>query len=386
MGDVDKKGLALSGGGFRATLYAVGSLVRLNEEGLLAELDTITAVSGGAIAAGYLMLKWDQLKFEPIEGKPGCVRASNFHQIIVEPLVEICSGTITSKRWIALGVINPWSSAVREVRKKYESRLFGEIRLKDIPDSRYVPEFIFYGTNLDTGVSVRIGKGFIRDYQIGMATNHNITLADAVSISSAFPPFLSPVYLDGSNWEWQDDKYQKLPIADVKRLRNKLALCDGGLYDNMGLEMLWKHGEDRQYGTVFCCDAGAPFSAPWDSVLRVFDNWGGKFHRMSDIMINQQRALRKRMLVRNFIEKVYDGAYWSIDNKIVASGECRSLISNDRLKEYENLKLLGTQLQGFDGNDNHKLVNLGYLHTDASLRDWYDKSLDRGTMLPYPSY
>ncbi|WP_165398986.1 hypothetical protein [Shewanella maritima] len=52
MVDANKKGLALSGGGFRATLYAVGSLARLNEEGLLAELDTITAVSGGLSLPG----------------------------------------------------------------------------------------------------------------------------------------------------------------------------------------------------------------------------------------------------------------------------------------------------------------------------------------------
>src|SRR6185312_7094089 len=43
--------LCLSGGGFRATLFHLGALRRLNETGVLAKLDTITSVSGGSIMA-----------------------------------------------------------------------------------------------------------------------------------------------------------------------------------------------------------------------------------------------------------------------------------------------------------------------------------------------
>lgn len=386
MVDAYKKGLALSGGGFRATLYSVGSLARLNEEGLLAELDTITAVSGGAIAAGYLMLKWSELNFELIEDGSGRMRATNFHDVIVEPLVAFCSCTILSPRKGLYHLIHPRSSMVDGVRKQYEAKLFGEIKLKDIPHTPGAPEFIFYGTNLDTGVSVRIGKESIRDYHIGSANNHDITLAQAVSISSAFPPFLSPVQLDGSRWSWNDSEYQKLPEADVKRLRNRLALCDGGLYDNMGLEMLWKHGDNKEYCTVFSCDAGAPFSVPWNSRWRWFGNWLGKCLRMSEIMINQQRALRKRVLVRNYTEKEYKGTYWSIENKIDPSDELKQLISDDKLKEYEHLKNLGTQLNGFSNNNNFKLVNLGFFHTDISLQTWYEKKLNWHFELPFPSH
>ena len=38
-------GLALSGGGYRATLFSLGSLWRLNDAGLLGKLDRITSVS-----------------------------------------------------------------------------------------------------------------------------------------------------------------------------------------------------------------------------------------------------------------------------------------------------------------------------------------------------
>jgi len=37
-------GLALSGGGFRASLFAVGSLIRIHEQGLFPRLKHVTAV------------------------------------------------------------------------------------------------------------------------------------------------------------------------------------------------------------------------------------------------------------------------------------------------------------------------------------------------------
>ena len=53
-------GLALSGGGYRATLFHIGSLWRLNELGWLKRLAEITSVSGGSITAGWLGLRWKE--------------------------------------------------------------------------------------------------------------------------------------------------------------------------------------------------------------------------------------------------------------------------------------------------------------------------------------
>jgi predicted acylesterase/phospholipase RssA len=47
-------GLCLSGGGFRAMLFHLGAFIRMNELGLLANLDRVASVSGGSIAAGAL--------------------------------------------------------------------------------------------------------------------------------------------------------------------------------------------------------------------------------------------------------------------------------------------------------------------------------------------
>ncbi len=51
-----KLGLALSGGGFRATLFHLGVLARLAELDLLRHLEVISAVSGGSVLAAHYML------------------------------------------------------------------------------------------------------------------------------------------------------------------------------------------------------------------------------------------------------------------------------------------------------------------------------------------
>jgi len=49
-------GLCLSGGGYRAMLFHLGSLLRLQETGILARVNRISSVSGGSIVAGLLAL------------------------------------------------------------------------------------------------------------------------------------------------------------------------------------------------------------------------------------------------------------------------------------------------------------------------------------------
>src|SRR5688572_12168094 len=65
--------LALSGGGYRAMLFHLGAVARLNELGLLVRLDRISSVSGGSLLAGRLAVCWKELSF--IDGV-----ATNFNE------------------------------------------------------------------------------------------------------------------------------------------------------------------------------------------------------------------------------------------------------------------------------------------------------------------
>jgi len=52
----ERIGLALSGGGYRAAAYHLGTLRALHKLGILGNVDIISSVSGGAIIAAYYAL------------------------------------------------------------------------------------------------------------------------------------------------------------------------------------------------------------------------------------------------------------------------------------------------------------------------------------------
>lgn len=306
---------------------------------------------------------------------------------MVLPLIEFCNESIDISSTL-LGLISLKSSVGDKITEKYNELLFHHKLLSEVTNAPGAPEIIYYGTNYDTGVSVRITKAYLRDYRIGKATEHNISIAQAVCVSSSFPPIFSPIILDGSSWDWQDTRYSDL--HQIKELRERLVLCDGGLYDNMGIEYLWKSGDQRAFDTVFVCDAGAPLQTPYKYSNSLFgkfkkmikwrNNWVSQFRRMSDIMINQQRSLRKRWLMNNFKSKdEYGGAYWGIDVNI-DDYPVTPLLSNEI--QYRKLKELPTQLRPFKSADVSLLINWAYALTDAALRGRYDDSINEGKLPP----
>ncbi|WP_228387204.1 patatin-like phospholipase family protein, partial [Ornithinicoccus halotolerans] len=73
--------LCLSGGGFRAALFHLGALRRLDELGVLGSLRTVSAVSGGALVANLLTdprLEW------PDPAQSG--RVGGFDELVARPL------------------------------------------------------------------------------------------------------------------------------------------------------------------------------------------------------------------------------------------------------------------------------------------------------------
>src|ERR1700694_5424734 len=108
--------LCLSGGGYRAMLFHLGTLWRLNELGLLKGLKKISSVSGGSITAGVLGLAWKNLDFE-VSGK-----AVNFEQLIVSPIRALAGVTIDAGS-ILKGMLLPRRSIADEVAASYRKQL-----------------------------------------------------------------------------------------------------------------------------------------------------------------------------------------------------------------------------------------------------------------------
>jgi len=359
-------GLALSGGGYRAAVFHLGSLWRLNELGWLKRLAEVTSVSGGSITAGYLGLRWKKLKF----GEDGV--ATNFVEEVVNPLREFCSHCIEVEGVFA-GLAWP-----------YRRKLFGKATLQDLPNGRKDPIFTIYATSLQTGVSVRFSQHHVADYNLGEVKEPKIELAKAVAASSAFTLFMAPVILNFKLSEWSDFKHKKKDQREIpgkEKMRQTMLLTDGGVYDNLGLERIW----DR-YSTVLVSDAGAPFSTKAGTFWRGLNRFS-ILKRADSTITEQTRRLRKRWAVADFKDKKARGTYWGIATEIKDYELEKEKLPPPLLKDSDETKKLSelpTRLRGLGEKNQEQLINWSYALADAAMRRWVLEPGAKPGRLPYP--
>lgn len=354
--------LALSGGGFRATLFHCGALWRLNELGYLPKLDRISSVSGGSIAAGRLGLRWLALNFQ--DGL-----ATNLVSEVIDPLRAFCSRSIDTPA-IVKGALLPGTSISDILQRAYEDYLLGDATFQDLPDR---PRFIFNTTNLATGVSFRMSKPYAADYRIGQIDAPDFPVSLAVTASSAFPPVLSPVIVELPAGAWKQttgaDLYAK------PEFRERLVLTDGGAYDNLGLETAWR------FKTVLVSDAGAPFGFVGGPAT----DWLGQTRRVLDLAVNQSRALRKRALIERLEGPEQDGTYWGIMTPIAKYGLANAM--NVLPASTAALAGIRTRLDPFSEAEQCSLINWGYAVCDAAMRTWVlPGAAVPAAAWPYPAF
>jgi NTE family protein len=351
-------GLCLSGGGYRAMLFHVGGLWRLYETGILARVNRVSSVSGGSITAGVLALHWTSLSFR------ADTIASEFVPRVVAPVRSLASETIDAEA-VILGIALPGSISER-VAAAYRSHLFGDATLQDLPDE---PRFVINATNVQSGALWRFEKPYMRDYRVGMVESPTVPLADAVAASSAFPPVLSPMLL-----RLNDADFTPGSGMDLQRppYTTKVVLTDGGVYDNLGLETVWKN-----FDTVLVSDGGGKMGAEEEPK----SDWGRHAYRVLGIIDNQVRSLRVRDLIESYQAGARKGAYWGIRTDIGAYRLADSLpCPFDRTTE---LAQTPTRLKRMDDTLQERIINWGYAVCDAALRKHLDPGLPAPKGFPY---
>lgn len=347
--DRPQEGVALcvSGGGYRAMLFHVGALWRLNELGWLARLDHVSSVSGGSITAGTLGLNWGNLAFD------ASGMAGDFSTQLVKPIRKLAGRTIDVWAVIA-GILTPGRTISEMVARAYDSAVFDGATLQDLPDE---PRFVINATSLQTGVLWRFSKAYMADYTIGLVPNPTVELARAVAASSAFPPVLSPLKLklDPGSFDGQGRG------ANYKRPFNaKAVLSDGGVYDNLGLETAWK-----SCMTVLVSDGGGHMR-PEGTVAR---DWVRQAIRVNAVIDNQVRDLRKRETIAGFQRAERRGAYWGIRSHIADFGPPPGSLPCPP-DQTALLAATKTRLKAIDATLQERLINWGYAICDAAMRRW----------------
>jgi NTE family protein len=373
-GDKDRKpeeglALCLSGGGYRAMVFHIGVLWRLNELGLLPAVKRFSSVSGGSITAGVLAMNWKQLAFDDRQV------ASNFVDLIVAPLRRM-AGTHVDVSAVAIGALLPGVSISDRVADAYRHHLFGGTTLQDLPDDPGgSPRFIFNATNLETGVLMRFSKPYLGDYKLGRIRNPGLDLAVAVAASSAFPPVLSPCTLDLKGQRWITEE-GNVPALNTPEYRDQIKVTDGGVYDNLGLETAWK-----RYTDVLVSDAGGQLGYEPDPA----SDWARQTYRVLSIIDSQVRALRKQQIIGSIMTKLRKGMYVSTRSRIPQDFP-RAVIPADPDKT-RLLAEISTRLDELNDAEQEGLINWGYAVCDAGLRSYYMRDELQGepaTPLPYP--
>ncbi|MFN7971264.1 MAG: patatin-like phospholipase family protein [Acidobacteriota bacterium] len=375
-------GLCLSGGGFRAALFHLGAMRRLNEVGLLRDVRTISSVSGGSVASALLAKKWRALS-AGAAGSPipwfGAyeqeLRAFCSADLRTGPLL---TGRLNPLNWHRLWGRRPLRDGL--LADAYEDRLVGDMTLADLSAIQKAgrPSFVFGAANMQTGVDFTFSGAGVHDWKLGTASTPEVLktrVADAVAASSAFTIAFPPLVLKFETAAFQQESPPRtgclIGTPEHRALTRRTVLTDGGVYDNIGTEPVWKDHE-----TVLVSDGGKPFSLDVDPGEAAIS----RLSRANSVIANQAEAVRKRWLISSLQDGVYKGTYWGIGTEIEGYPQ-RNLAypATHASKLLERLRAVRTDFDTFSTQEQLVLMNHGWVLADAALRSYLSMGAPAGT-------
>ena len=226
--------LCLSGGGYRAAAFHLGTLRMLDKIGLLENVTMLSTVSGGTIV-GASYAAWrinantnDVINFENF--------FDEFHTFLTNTnVVNDALGQISQKnRQNSKDKISLICAAADfYTTLPYCNVNFGYFFESSTLDSPF-EELFFNTTEFKTGLSFRFAASKNKKRVIGSNgvlsidrdIAKNIRLADIIAASSCFPAAFEPIVFPNDF------------IGIKKEISPPISLMDGGIFDNQGIDSL----------------------------------------------------------------------------------------------------------------------------------------------------
>lgn len=249
-------GLALSGGGYRATAYHIGTMRALHKLGILDKVDVISSVSGGSITAAYYVLNkhkgYKQLEKDFLSKlKHNVLWIAVLYLLLIIAILSFfvyvtpygyriwTGGVILIGLWRFAYKILPVSYFIESA---YDMVFFRGEKLNNVPLS---PILAINATDLSTGNQFTFSQDRMSCYPYKKYFHFGtkeFPVARAVMASSCVPQFFSPIKIN---------KKFRTGESEVKPY-----LVDGGLYDNQGAHRF--EGSDSHYEVDYAIvsDAG----------------------------------------------------------------------------------------------------------------------------------
>lgn len=280
-------GLALSGGGFRATLFHLGVVRCLREANLLTETTHICSVSGGSVIAAHLVKNWDEYLHCP----------DRIEDELVSFTMRCVRGRIVRRLpFLFLSKTTPFPTGYPKSNNEFfqnelDKYLFDFRGLHSI---REVPKLHILATNMTNGGLVSFSQdGFSFDFGSDAPEipdpipSANLPLSLAVGCSAAFPALFSPVRVN-----------HDILGVNQSEFGAPIGLSDGGIYDNLGLRKMLqieKH-ESNPFDKIIISDASGAFDDRW---LTKSSGIVGTTIRSSDILMNRIYQLERERIIEN---------------------------------------------------------------------------------------
>jgi NTE family protein len=363
-----KLGLALSGGGMRAVVFHLGFLRRLAADNLFEQTTHLSTVSGGSLATAAIFAKAGMRWPTSIE--------------YLRDVYPALRGLFTTTDLLSLRTIG-WKGLFRfnlKIVHKRAAILADQLaerwhvngHLHELPTT---PIWWINSTCLETGKNWRFSKEEMGDWQFGRHYSPPFSLAEAVAASAAVPYAIGALAfnLPAHGW-YQTDPATRQPLARRQPPASTVRLWDGGAYENLGLESLYKPGRPL-IGCDFliCSDASGPPCSSSRSTIRNLLRGRLSSPRLFDIASDQIRALRCRMLVRDIESKTIRGALVRMGNSTrdidIKSGRPTSRNYNQYQKDQDTTSALlyPTDLKALPDDLFDLIARHGFEITDAIL-------------------
>jgi predicted acylesterase/phospholipase RssA len=265
---VGKVGLALSGGGFRASLFHIGVLAKLAEFDVLRHVEVLSCVSGGSIIGAHYYLELRKR----LKAQPDATLTRQVYLEIVEQVekdfvrgvqTDIRNSVFKDPRALARMLVVPRFNRTTRIGELFEEKLYAEVKDGEESDQRLltnlvivppdeppsfhpkrdnwrraakVPILILNATALNTGHNWQFTANWMGEptasiedridgnYRLrrlynwdAPAPHDRVRLGIAVAASACVPGLFGPITLSG--------------LYAGKTVR----LVDGGVHDNQGV-------------------------------------------------------------------------------------------------------------------------------------------------------
>lgn len=339
-----KFGLALSGGGYRAAGFHIGTLKKLHDMGLLNKLDHLSTISGGSIVgAAYSLHKGS---FEEFEKKMidtlsqksviKYVLTSWRFLAVALPLFLLFSSVfiLPFTAWAPYSIISLLIFVVIIVRYQfkvlplskiiesaYDEYFFKQATLSQLCE---IPEIAINATNLQTIRHFTFSRRKMEDATYAYYDppiyfkNANFPVARAVMASSCVPFGFTPVSI-GREYYNNPLQYDQI---DPK-------LIDGGVYDNQGAHKLMQWNSSYSCQIVIVSDAGnkLPFQKAYNNTFTLL------LRTVEAFMMRIKKVQMMQNIYTKHQEKevAYLSIGWDIDQCV--NGFYRNLLDRNIIKE-----------------------------------------------------